>query len=74
MVLVVVSCVISKHRFLYLLKCYVLVTTILDNEDVNEYDKTAPISFIFVEFINNCRNNYKMDINATIDEILIAFP
>ena len=65
-------CIFSKNRFMYLLNCLRFDNPDTRSERQRE-DKTAAISFVFNAFVNNCRKNYKMGINATIDEMLIGF-
>ena len=57
---------------MYLLNCLRFDKSDTRSERQRE-DKTAAISFVFNAFVNNCRKNYKMSINATIDEMLIGF-
>lgn len=65
-------CVMSKDRFAVLLTCLRF-----DNPETRlerrENDPTAPISYIFEQFIENCQNAYSVGQTVCIDEMLVSF-
>lgn len=61
-----------KNRFMYLLN-YLRFDELDIGQQRREYYKTSSLTYIFNEFVNNCKNNYNMGINATIEEMLIVF-
>lgn len=64
--------VMSKNRFAFL-----LTSLRFDNPDTRserkDTDPTAPISFIFEQFVNNCQKIYSVGSNTTVDEMLVSF-
>ncbi|KAJ8931129.1 hypothetical protein NQ314_016010 [Rhamnusium bicolor] len=64
--------VMSAKRFAILLSALRFDNRV-DREERKKVDPTAPISFIFKSFIENCQNVYGVGQSATIDEMLVSF-
>ncbi|KAJ8927329.1 hypothetical protein NQ314_020220 [Rhamnusium bicolor] len=64
--------VMSAKRFPILLSALRFDNRV-DREERRKVDPTAPISFNFKSFFENCQNVYGVGQSATIDEVLVSF-
>lgn len=65
-------CVMSKDRFAVLLSCLRFDNSETRLERRKNYP-TAPISYIFEQIIENCKNAYSVGQTVCVDEMLVSF-